>query len=244
MHQFITAYIKSKQSDQSFQDLMFRSLIFQLRHWEPDCTIHVLTNQKVPKFLGVHEIPTRTWAFNIDKHRCLNLLDQSALFLDYDMILHKPFEQKIFSTNSEYLLYSPSRIFNYERISKVQDGSNTKVRQYNSGMIFVNKPSQTLYNKVTNIHEKYYSDPSTYEHREDDSHWHGSDELALAHYAHITNQSMMPLWEVNLGRKRLELFKQNYPDKTPQSVHYSHWTKDQYYKKELKNWCQTNDVVF
>jgi|SaaInlV_100m_DNA_2_1039680.scaffolds.fasta_scaffold00526_7 hypothetical protein len=196
------------------QELLFQQQIEQIKNMYPLATIHLITNDKNRKDdrLQIHCFSDME-SNHVSKLKVFGLLSESAMYVDNDIIFFKPFGKLHLETDHEFNLYQKSRKYDVQSLAKEKLPVPIDCH-YNAGIIWVKKPSKELYERLCEIHERYFSDRELIMSQ---NRWADSDELPISVYISENKMKMKTFTDVSVQRasiSKLDVVKK-------QSVHYT-----------------------
>jgi hypothetical protein len=187
-----------------FQIRMRNNMVRQLRHYHPNASIHLLTNQRRQEEGVIVHYKPHLHRGHLSKFRVFSLLDRPAMYLDCDIILTRPFEQKHIKTNNPFFLYYwyPWPPFYH-------------YKHYNGGMIWIQRPDVALTKKLWQIHGSL-GNPSF------------NEEYAISRFAYNNKLKMYPNSDVNVPRNAVKQLL------SPQTIHYAGRDNKRYYHRDFE----------
>ena len=175
-------------------------IIYQIKSFYPRANIHVLTNETGTLPVVYHvmkDLPLN----NLCKLFIYGILDRPCMFVDSDIMLVKPFEPKHVDTDNEFLLYS----------SYKPEGYSENYPHYNTGVVWINKPSCRIVDELLRINQTY----------DDPYKWHYNDEYPVSRYVFDKNMKMYQGNDVNVYRSLVCDLEHMKGFDRYQSIHYA-----------------------
>lgn len=209
------------------QDIIFETAISRLHLFYPDSTIHIITNETNKKnsdkiIFHQDDVPTN-WS---TKLLVYGLLDVPAMYLDTDILLLKPFEEKHLRTAAPFNLYEMTSLRNLQMLSKKKLEFTCK-GQFNCGMIWISRPSKAIVEELQRIKKEYFNNKDLIESKK---LWFHNDEYTVTYFVKKYNMKMKFFPGVNVFRDRCQ-----FEDISSfQSVHYASIDGKKLFLKEYK----------
>lgn len=187
-------------------DRFFLLAVRQIKKIYPEAVIHVITDQPIKSNDFIYHYIEGLEKNNYAKLHIFDLLDAPTLYMDTDILLLKRFENL---PNEEcFHLFQE-----YQEMTSLPK-SMQKYPHYNTGVIWIPKPSKEIAKQVKTIKNNFLI------------HKNGwvNDEYPISWIVHNLKMKMITDTKVNYLRSKINCFKDifNY-----QSVHY---TGSDYYK--------------
>lgn len=202
---FKTTYTQPKLVDY-YKDLdqMHTLMIDQLTSFYPDCKIHVVTNEHKQNTANViyHYRDTNT---NYAKLHMFGLLDEPAMYLDSDIILLRPWEEKHLQAEGNFNLYQKFDVGLPEGFPE-QYKFMYDYPHHNSGMIWIPRPEKALSETLLAMATRFPVH---------DGGW-VADEYPTNYFIYAMGWKMNLFPEVNAYRKSTKV-----PLRDCQSIHYA-----------------------
>jgi hypothetical protein len=221
----------TKQEIRSYlahNDFLFFAQINRIRQLYPSSKIHVISNLPLEEtgfILHETNMPDN-WT---SKFQIYSLLKEPAMYLDGDVVLLRPFENKHLETKERFNCYT-EMTYNYiPRITNVPNG-----KTYNAGVIWIPRPQREITQELQAIHNKFFN-------REG---FILNDEYSLGVYTQKHDMKMNLFPEVNVCSESVQDIQKTI--KQAQSVHYRGvkskeklLTKDlRMFPKNINRWLQ------
>jgi hypothetical protein len=183
--------------------LSFGFAVRQLKRFYPQSFIHVLTNKPQSNSRNIVYHLDVEYSFPFCKLVIYRLLDEPFMYIDTDIILHRPFTHRHLETQNSFNLFTTLHGHTNWLAELIRPFPRPVTSRYNSGLIWVAQPDPGLTGELLRLREEYL--PHTQ-----------IDEFLLTLYIAERNLKMNHATEVN--------HPFTFPVAYPQSTHY--WGPD------------------
>jgi hypothetical protein len=172
-------------------------MVSQIKSFYPDSRIHVLTNTDVD--LPECEIHRKDFGSNHTvKFEIYSLLDEPAMYMDCDIVMHRRFKDEELACNTPFKLFNTSMTINLSKIA-ADDGffsvPDRDYQVYNAGMIWVPRPDEAITKRLQLIERVVFCDKEKIKAQ---GLWPYNDEYALTYMLHMDGISFPNSPSVNL----------------------------------------------
>jgi hypothetical protein len=202
---------EEKQTYLDSHESSFLKMVNQIRRFYPKTRIHVLTNMEDQPVSDLIYHKKNFWPDHTCKFLLYNLLDRPAMYIDTDILLLKPFQEK-------HMAGRPFNCFAISLLENLQEMSSKPLPVpvnaiYNAGLMWIAEPSQKIVDEITTLHHTYFSDQRFMSNH---NKWSCVDEYALSLYIAINKLNMLLDDKTNVPRHRIQK-----PHRKYQSIHYT-----------------------
>lgn len=207
---FILVHFKTEYEQpkviEYYKDLeaMHELMLVQLTSLYPKCTIHVITNEHKENTANVvyHYRETNT---NYAKLHMFSLLDEPAMYVDCDIILLRPWEEKHLQAEGAFTLYQPFDV-GLPKGFPEQYEFMYQYQHYNSGMIWIPRPDKAMSELLTQMTSRFPVHEGGWV----------ADEYPINYFIYAMGWKMNLFPDVNAYRKSTKI-----PLAECQSLHYA-----------------------
>jgi hypothetical protein len=151
---------------------MFQNLVWQLREYHPQSTIHLLTNRlRRDSRVEIHYRPNLPLN-SLAKFYAFGLLKVPAVFLDIDIWLARPLRRTdLPNIDCEPFVFFRGKDRDFKRWLLPRVSLPGLTHRFNSGVVYITKPSPELSQELFSIHARCFRNI------------YPLDELALSYYS-------------------------------------------------------------
>lgn len=197
------------------QEFCYKAMLAQLKKMYPLATVHVITDEKFEDRGQVvcHHFPDMPKNHNC-KFEAFGLLDEPAMFLDNDLVIVRPWEQKHIECAGPINFYRrDTRMIPLAQVA--DDVPFPEFQRHVGGITYIKNPSKDLVAELKGIRERYFSNQDRmFAARL----WMDNEEHTLSFFVRY-HSIPMSLWdEINYDRKWLAGFDEI------RNYHTVHWT--------------------
>jgi hypothetical protein len=135
------------------------------------------------------------------------------MYLDLDVVLNKKFPSSC-DTNLPFTMYSITDEEDLQKYSNVNLPNNRNNKTWNTGVLWINKPSSYLFKEIINIHNHYFNDHQMILKK---GYWPNNDEHAVSLFLDHHNLQPNVVKGINVLRHNINSSNLG----SYQSVHYT-----------------------
>lgn len=216
---------KYHKANEKYRDKLFVLTVLQLTKFHPNAKIHVITNTRSETCGNTiyHHVPDLPLD-NRAKFLVFGLLDEPAMYVDDDLLFHRPFAEAHTPNGSPFNCYKVWERMSFQAVSKVE----LKIKEgdrYNNGVVWIPKPSKDIVKEMQHYQNDFFD---TREKTIALGMGFPSSEYAMSYYVAAHALKMKLDKDVNA------FFEDEYDPHSVQSVHYAGYNKTKLFSDYLK----------
>lgn len=221
---FVTIYHENIIPRIEINRKMFSIFKEQINFFYPKSNLHVITNLNFKNESKIiYHKTDYEWPYHINKLKLYGFLSKPFMYMDFDIIINKKFENKHILCKNNFNLYRTWRNYDLTQVASIKiNDVFKKTPQFNNGIIWIPKPDKNIVKELQEIQIKIFNIPENFKKL---NMGYDNDEHTVSYFVKLNNLEMNTFEEVNklrfsINENNDRNFKLEKNLKEYQTIHY------------------------